>query len=271
MTFTVESMKLPTGPVLQYVQHGTPRGIPMILLHGVTDSWRSFETVLPLLPPSIRAVAITQRGHGDSARPESGYRTRDFASDAAALAVALDLGPAIVAGHSMGSTNALRFALDYPERTRGLVLAATSATYRQNPGIVAFYESTVAGLTDPIDPAFAREFQESTLGGTIHPDFLEVVVGESLKVPAQVWRASFEGLLEDDFVSEFGRVRVPTLIVWGDRDGFGPREQQDALLSAIPGSRLVVYEGAGHALHWEQPERFAADLADFALACAAGG
>ena len=58
--------------------------------------------------------------------------------------------------------------------------------------------------------------------------------------------------------------RGPTLIVWGDRDALSPRRDQDALLTTISGSRLVVYEGAGHALHWEQPERFAADLVAFA-------
>ena len=51
---------------------------PVIFLHGVSDSWRSFEHVLPLLPPTIRALAITARGHGDSSRPSSGYRTRTW-------------------------------------------------------------------------------------------------------------------------------------------------------------------------------------------------
>ncbi len=52
-------------------------------------------------------------------------------------------------------------------------------------------------------------------------------------------------------------------IVWGDRDAFVPREDQARLAAAIPDSRLVVYEGAGHAVHWEQPERVAADIVAF--------
>ena len=69
MTFTTKTIVLPTGVTLPYVEQGDPDGVPVILLHGVTDSWRSFEPVLPHLPPSIRAFALTQRGHGDADRP----------------------------------------------------------------------------------------------------------------------------------------------------------------------------------------------------------
>ena len=67
MGSVVHSVELPTGVTLQYVEQGDPAGIPVLLLHGATDSWRSFEPVLPHLPSSIRAFALTQRGHGDAA------------------------------------------------------------------------------------------------------------------------------------------------------------------------------------------------------------
>ncbi len=248
---------------LEYVEQGDRAGVPMLLLHGVTDSWRSFERVLPHLPTSIRAFAVTQRGHGDSGRPAAGYRTRDFAADVAAFADALSLGPVLVVGHSMGSTNAMRFAIDHPGRIRGLVLVGAFASYRANTEAVTLWESAVSRLTDPVDPAFVREFQESTLAQPVPPLYLDTVVRESLKVPARVWRAAFEGFFEDDFTGELGTITAPTLIVWGTRDSFCSRADQDALLAAIAGARLVVYENAGHALHWEEPERFAADLVGF--------
>ena len=93
--------------------------------------------------------------------------------------------------------------------------------------------------------------------------FLDTVVRESLKVPARVWRAAFAGPFEDDFAAELEKIAAPTLILGGDRDALARRADQDAFLSSIASSRLVVYHGAGHALHWEQPERFAAGLASF--------
>jgi pimeloyl-ACP methyl ester carboxylesterase len=140
---------------------------------------------------------------------------------------------------------------------------AAFASYRRNAEAVAFWESAVAPLTDPIDPAFVREFQESTLAQPVPPAYLDAVVQESLKVPARVWRAAFTGFFEDEFTGELGTITVPTLVIWGTRDSFCSRADQDALLAGIAGSRLVVYENAGHALHWEEPERFAADLVRF--------
>ena len=127
-----------------------------------------------------------------------------------------------------------------------------------------FWETAIAPLTDPIDPGFAREFQQSTLAQAVPEAFLDTAVQESLKVPAHVWRAAFRGFLEDDFVGELGQIKAPTLILWGMRDALCSRADQEALLGAITSARLVVYEDAGHGLHWEEPERFAADVTTLA-------
>lgn len=270
MAPALNRIELANGVGLPYVERGSPSGVPVLLLHGITDSWRSFERVLPYLPDSIRAFAISQRGHGDADRPAEGYRPEDFAADIAALMHALDLGPAIVAGHSMGASIAQRFAIDHPGRTLGLVLAGSLATWRAHPDFVQLWDCVVSTLTDPIDPRFVREFQESTLAQPVPPAFLETVVRESLKLPARVWKAVLrEALLEPDFSGELARIRAPTLILWGDRDAL-TRSGQEALAAAIPGSRRMVYAGAGHGLHWEEPRRFAADLAAFAANLAEG-
>jgi pimeloyl-ACP methyl ester carboxylesterase len=259
----LKSAQLPNGLTLPYFEQGDPSGIPMILLHGVTDSWRSFECVLPLLPRSIHAFALTQRGHGDADRPVAGYRTQDFASDLAAFADQVGIRSAVVVGHSMGGTNALRFAIDYPERTLGLVLVGSFASYRTSPAILDFWETAVSQLSDPLDPDFVRNFQESTLARPLPEPFLEMVVEESRKVPARVWRAAFAGFLEDSVLQDLNKIQAPTLLLWGDQDAFCSRGDQETLLAAIAGSRLVVYPNTGHALHWEEPERFASDLIAF--------
>lgn len=260
----IRTVQLPDRVRLEYAEQGDPSGVPVVLLHGITDSWRSFERVLPHLPGSIHALALSQRGHGDSDRPASGYRPRDFAADLRSFVDGLGLGPAVIAGHSMGSSIAQRFAIDHPERVLGLVLAGSVTTWRGHPDFVELWDSTVSTLEDPVDPGFVREFQESTLARPVPPEFVETVVRESLKLPARVWKAALrEGLLRDDFSGELGEIEAPTLIVWGDRDALTGGEQEP-LTAAIAGSRRVVYPGAGHGLHWEEPARFAADLAAFA-------
>ncbi len=260
---TVARVLLATGVTLEYVERGNPAGTPVIFLHGVTDSWRSFEHVLPLLPPSMRAIAITQRGHGGSSRPDSGYRYRDFADDVAAFMDALEIRSAVIVGHSMGGLVAQRFAIDHPARTRGLVLLGTFATVKGHPEVQAMWDQTLAAMTDPVDPAFVRGFQESTLAKPIPPAQLDAFVGESLKVPARVWQATFRGFLDDDFSGELARVTTPALIVWGDHDAFADRGSRDRLAAALRASTVLDYVGYGHAMHWENPARVAEDVAWF--------
>jgi pimeloyl-ACP methyl ester carboxylesterase len=259
----LKAVALSTGVTLPFVEQGDPAGVPMVMLHGLTDSWHSFERVLPHLPGSIRALAPTQRGHGDAGRPATGYRTRDFAADVEAFLDALGVETAIIVGHSLGSTNALRFAIDCPHRVRGLILAGAFARYRGNPVVAEFWNHGVAPLADPIDAAFARAFQESTLAQPVPDEFIDHAVRESLKVPARVWRDALAGCLEDDFAGEIAAIKAPTLAVWGARDALVPRADQDHLLAQIAGSRLAVYEDGGHAPHWEEPARFAADVSAF--------
>lgn len=234
-----------------------------MFLHGITDSWRSFEPVLPYLPPWIRAVSLTQRGHGGSSRPASGYGLADFAGDVVRFLDRLGIERAVIAGHSMGSLVAARFAVDHPGRLAGLILAGTFHRPADNPAVVGYRDGVVAHLTDPIDPSVAVEFQESTLARPVPDAFLDMVVAESLRVPARVWRDAFAGILDNAHVDRLATVTAPTLILWGERDAFGSHDDQLAVRDLIAGSRLTIYPGAGHALHWEEPERFGGDIATF--------
>ena len=256
----VGAVTLHTGVTLPYVQQGNARGLPVIFLHGYSDSWRSWEPILPTLPGSIRAIVPTQRGHGDAERPRTGYGVRDFAADVKAFVAALGLDRAVIVGHSLGSAVAQRFAIDHPGRTRGLVLIGAATTWKGNRVITELWEDAIATLSDPVDPAFVRAFQESP---RLAPERLDAVVAESLKMPARIWREAWQGIMSVDFSADLGRIKAPTLIVWGEEDPLCPRHEQVALLGAIADSRLVTYPGCGHNLHWEEPERFAGDLMAF--------
>lgn len=261
----VESVELPNQLRLPYAEQGDPSGAPVLFLHGFADSWRSFELVLPHLPESIHAFALTQRGHGDASRPAAGYGVQDFAADVAAFQDAMHLRTAVIVGHSMGSGVALRFAIDHAERTMGLVLVGASPTMGATAAARAFWDSTLSKLTDPVDPALVRGMTESALAQPVPRTFVDAAVRESLKVPALVWKAAFESRwrLEGDYSAELTEITAPTLIVWGDQDARYARGEQKALAAAIAGSRLLVYHGAGHLLHWEEPQRFASDLLVF--------
>jgi non-heme chloroperoxidase len=217
---------------------------------------------LPHLPEWIHALVISQRGHGDSSRPEKSYRYQDFAADAAAFLDAAHIESAVIVGHSMGTTVAQRFALDYPARTLGLVLAASFANVGDNERVRELW-GVVAEIEDPVPDEFVRGFQEGTTAQPLPQAFFETIVRESQKLPARVWKDAVACNMQHEFAGELNRIHAPTLLIWGDRDRVVPRSDQDAQVTAIADSRLVVYEGAGHGVHWEQPARFAHDLVQF--------
>ena len=115
-------------------------------------------------------------------------------------------------------------------------------------------------LADPINPGFVREFIESTFTQPVPKSFLETLVQERLKVPARVWKAALEGLLEDDSSEELDKIKAPTLIVWGGYETIVPRSDQETFITAIGNLQLSVYPSAGHALYCEEPARFASDV-----------
>jgi pimeloyl-ACP methyl ester carboxylesterase len=261
MTTTVHHVELPTGVRIEYARHGRPDGTPLVLLHGWTDSWRSFERVLPHLPDSICAYAVSFRGHGESSRPAIGYDVMSLAADVDEFMTAVGLDSAAFVGHSMGGVVAARLAIDVPERVDSLVLAGSRPTFAV-PDLATLY-ATVGGMRDPIALEFVHEFQESTIARPVSADVIRDAVRESLKVPIRVWRASMYGTLNADISAELSSIEAPTLIVAGERDQLAPRAAQDALVAAIPGSRMIEYAGGGHGMHWESPERFACDVSVF--------
>lgn len=263
MSFSARSAELASGVTIPYVGQGDRDGIPVLLVHAIADSWRAFEPILPHLPPSIRAFAMSQRGHGDAGRPASGYRPEDFADDLAAFMDRLELDRAVLVGASSGGVVARRFAIDHPDRTLGLVLLGAPLRLGDNPAVKEMWDSTFSTLTDPIDEAVVRDFAAATIAPSVPRAFVETVVAESLKAPAHVWRETMRGLIEDASADELGRIEAPTLVVWGDEDPILARLDQEAMAAAIPNATLAVYEGGGHAFYWETPERVASDLTRF--------
>jgi len=88
-----------------------------------------------------------------------------------------------------------------------------------------------------------------------------------LKVPAHVWQEIFAELMDYNDMDALGRVSAPTLLIWGDADGIVTREMQEMLVERIPHAELVVYPGVGHTPRWENPIRFASDVAAFVERC----
>jgi pimeloyl-ACP methyl ester carboxylesterase len=143
------------------------------------------------------------------------------------------------------------------------VLEASPTTLHGDPELTTFVETVISDLKDPIDPDFARDIITDTSSGDLGPEITDALVSELMKVPVLVWREMFAALLAYSDTAELARIGAPTLMIWGDADPLVGREMQDQLTALLPVGELVVYSGIGHTPRWEEPSRFAADVAAF--------
>lgn len=260
-TVTVKTTTLSSGRALPYAETGSAGGTPVVFIHAYVESWRYFEVVVRHLPTSLRGYAPTLRGHGDADPSPDGYRPEDFAADVVGFMDAVGIRRAALVGTSSGGLVSQHVASSHPDRVSALVLISSPVTLADKPGVTAMWEE-ISALEDPLDRGFVEEFVRSTSPESVPDEFLDVLVDESLKVPARVWKETMRGLIDVDAPVSLDRITAPTLLISGDRDAFVGSDQE-LLLRAIPDARIVVYKGVGHAVHLAHPDRVVRDLVDF--------
>ena len=252
---------LPSGVRLPYAVSGRPgNSVPVVLVHAFVESWRYFEPVMRCLPPSIHACAPTQRGHESVEGNPAGCRISDFASDIVDFMDAIGAARSVLVGASSGGLVSQVVATSHPQRVAGLVLISSPVTLADKPGVTVMGEEIMA-LSDPIDPRFVEQFVRGTSPHGMSEELVARLVDQSLAIPAEVWRESFSGLLQAGRAA-LENIHAPTLLLSGSADTF-VRDDQQVLLDSIPDAELVVYDGVGHGPHLAQPERVAADIAEF--------
>ena len=256
----VHRVALATGVSVPCISVGAAAGTSVVLLHAWAESWRSFDRLLPLLPGTIRALAMDLRGHGDADKPATGYTLVDAAADVVAFMDAVEIPAAVLVGSSSGGYIAQQVAVTSPHRIAGLVLVGSPRSLQRRPS----FADDVDRLTDPVDAAWVRNFL--AWFPRFHPVpqwYVEDRVQDGVRMPAHVWRQTLAGLISAPPPTATATITAPTLIVRGDRDELLTHEDQEALAAAIAASRLIVYQDTGHVVLWEQPERIAADLTAF--------
>ncbi len=257
-----KDVRLPNGVRLAYIELGNPKGPPLLLLHGYTDSSRSWSLVAPYLQ-NYRLLIPDQRGHGAADAPACCYSMSTYADDARLFLDALGVGRAHVAGHSMGSMVAMVMAAEYPERVSSITLIGSTALVPVKPGDWLYDQTTK--LKAPLDPnsQFMRDWHPANQPTKVDPVFAEAVRQEFMTIPLHVWRAVMRELAYVPVGRHAADVKAPVLVLSGGKDPLFPAEHHAALLKAFPGAQAHVFPELGHNPVWEKPEAIAAAMSSF--------
>ena len=173
----------------------------------------------------------------------------------------MELGKSIVIGHSLGGLVAQAVAINNPDLVSGLVIVGSDANFRDNPGLEDF-QKEVNGLKD-LDRSYLEAFQKSTLFKPIDKAYFETLVSESVKTPLYVFKSAINGVVEASLEKDLRKIKSPVLIIWGDQDMICPEQGQLKMKELIKNSKFIRYNNTGHAVHWEEPDRFLQDLTNF--------
>jgi pimeloyl-ACP methyl ester carboxylesterase len=257
-----QSVRLSNGVKLAYVELGDPKGEPLLLLHGYTDTSRSWTQVAPWLLRH-RLLILDQRGHGGSDAPACCYSASVLADDARLFLDAMKVEKAAVAGHSLGSMVAMALAADHPERVTKLVLIGSTALVPVNRG--DWLWTNALALSAPLDPGspFLREWHPANQPTPVDKAFAEAAMAEILAIPLHVWVAVMRELAAVPAARHAADIRTPVLILSGGKDPLFPPEHHAALAKAIPHAETRVFPDLGHNLNWERPAEIGPLLARF--------
>ncbi len=266
-----QTMELPDGIRMGYIERGNPSGPAVVLVHGFTDSTRDWVPLLPYLEPRYRLILVDLRGHGRSSKPECCYSRLDFAYDVKLLLDALHVTKAALVGHSLGSIVVQTFAEYWPERTdRVVLISSTGGTPPNAPKKPPAFDfaAAIRQLKEPIDPdsPFMIAWWDSPT--PVDPDFIRRQRRDAAAIPLRVWLAVLDEALSADSAyadlqSTLPRLKAPALLIWGSKDPIFEEDVRQTLRAALPAARVKIFAGLGHNPFWEDPRAVAAVINDF--------
>ena len=251
---------LPGDLTLSYVTFGDVTGEPVILLHGYTDNSRSWSLIGPWLE-EFHVEALDLRGHGSSQVVACCYGLDQLAHDVVMFMDHVGIEKAHVVGHSLGAMTAAVLAASYPERVDRLVLI--SAATEVPEASREWLWDNVPALVHPVDPGSQFMLDWYWNPNPVDEAFLTRERAESAARPPEVWMGVLRALSMTDWAPLARRITAPTLVIWGDQDGFFPAETQASLRDVLPAARFETFAGYGHNMFWEAPERAGTMIRDF--------
>lgn len=237
----------------------------VVLIAGGMMDMDQWALVADALPDSYRIVRYDQRGIGESDQPTEGYTVDQFAIDAANLIRALDTGPAVLIGNSLGGTVAMAVAFAEPGLVRGIVTCATSAGPSGPPTPPESMQHMMRGAQLPVPQAaaammdilFATDFIDE------HPDMLDEAVEKRSKgAPMIATLGPLQSALVFDPIERLKTLGVPMLVLHGEEDLLVLPDHAQ-LLADASGAEVKLVPDAGHALVVEQSEAVVGALTRF--------
>ena len=241
------------GLEVAHVRRGD--GPPLVLVHGAAEDHRSWRFQLDDWAEVATVIAWDEPGCGRSSDPPDGL---DLSGLARALAALVEtVGRAHVLGFSWGGTIVLELWRQRPDLVASLVLADTYAGWRGSLPAQEV-EARVTAVTAALDAEDPDLSVAGLFAGPPPSQAVALLAEMSADARPATMRRTLALMASADLSDVLPTIDAPTLLLWGEHDLRSPRSVAHVFEKAIPGARLEVLAGAGHAAHLERPADFTA-------------
>jgi pimeloyl-ACP methyl ester carboxylesterase len=238
---------------LHVVKEG--QGRPLVFIHGWAASSQFWKHQISFFSQTNQVIAYDLRGHGDSDKPEKGYRVSDHVQDLKALVAKYQISDPVLVGHSLGGMIALQYTLDHSTKPHALVLVGTSPRpvgSRKRSIQFSFLRFMIW-----LSRKRASKFTEKELfAPNVDPELVEWVNGESMRTPTNVILQILQDVKHFDVISRLSEITVPTLIINGEFDRAVEPTIGAQMQQLLPQARIQVVSGAGHNCMLEEYSQF---------------
>jgi pimeloyl-ACP methyl ester carboxylesterase len=244
------------GIRMYYEESGS--GDPALLIMGITARGAVWQKHAEAWSGDFRCIMPDNRGVGLSDKPAGPYSTAMMADDHAGLLDELGIGKVRIVGCSMGSTIAQQLALRHPELVRSMVLMCTWARCDRYAHDVFRHIADIKARLRPEEFAtyiqlliYAKPYWDTEAGFAALEEARAAAAEDPLPQPLHGLEAQAAACVGHNTLDELERIECPTLVIGGRDDIFTPRWMAEEVAARIPRSELHLYDGAGHAFHWE--------------------
>lgn len=222
---------------------------PVLVLHGWGASIDAVGSIVSGLGRSVEIVAVDLPGFGRSDPPTESWTVSRYAAFVLQFAAVLSLERFSVLGHSFGARIAITLADEHPEKVERLLLTgAAGIRARRRPSYYAKVALAKLGrVLGAVGGSPGRRLQASLRRRVASADWLAA---------SEALRGTFRLVIAEDLTGRLSRIRVPTLLVWGEQDADTPLWMGEKMERLIPDAGLVVLPGAGHYAYAERPSEF---------------
>jgi len=235
------------------------RGRDLVLLHGWGGSSKTIEPLANSLSDrGFRVISIDWPGSLETPIPKDSLYLKDYANLLIETIVELKLVDPVFVGHSFGGKVILKTALMYPGVFKKMVLIAASGIKPNNSLKKAVFKKISTGAKKITALPVLNKVEDK-----LRYSYYKYIVREMDYYRSEKLRETFKNILDESLDEEINKIKVDTLIIWGDNDRMTPLWMGEKIKKLITNSEIKIFRGFGHGLPLVNPDDVAQSISNF--------